>query len=79
MDDAGYLYLDVVGADGKVTNWAFEMSNPGLPKRDSLKQGDQVSVEAFVAKNGNKSASARILTWPDGHSVVVGGGWVMVR
>jgi hypothetical protein len=84
MDPHTYFYLDVVGADGKVTNWAFEMNSTvtlmstGM-KRDSLKQGDQVSVDALVAKNGNKSASALVLTWPDGHSVVVGGGWVMPR
>ncbi len=78
---AAYLYLDVVGADGKLTNWAFEMSNPmrtGI-NRDSLKQGDHVSVDALVAKNGNKSARAQVLTWPDGHSVVVGDGWVTLR
>jgi hypothetical protein len=79
-----YFYLDVVEADGKVTNWAFDISNPATLLRtgvngNSLKQGDQITVDALVAKNGNKSASARVLTWPDGHSVVVGGAWVMVR
>jgi hypothetical protein len=84
MDQRAHLYLDVVEADGKVTNWAFEMSNPATLMRtgfnkDSLKQGDQVSVDALFAKNGNKSASAKILSWPDGHSVVVADGWTMSR
>jgi hypothetical protein len=82
-DPYAYFYLDVVEADGKVTNWAFDINPATLTRtgmnRDSLKQGDQITVDAFVARNGNKSASARVLTWPDGHSVVVGGDWIMLR
>jgi hypothetical protein len=77
MNPHAYFYLDVVEPDGNVANWSFEMRSPvvlsriGLRKA-SLKQGDMVTVEAWVAKNGSKSAAARTLTLPDGRSLDVG-------
>ncbi len=70
------FYLDAVEPDGKVTSWAFEMIAPnalimrGLSK-GFLKEGDQVSVDAYPSKDGGKFASARMLTWPDGRTLDV--------
>jgi hypothetical protein len=72
-----HFYLDVVEPDGKVTNWAFEMLSPNAlmriigVNRNFLKQGDQVSVDAYPVKDGGKFASARKLTWPDGRTMDV--------
>jgi hypothetical protein len=71
-----HFYLDVVEPDGKVTNWAFEMVAPnalrrlGVP-RNFLKEGEQVSVDAYAAKEGGKFASARTVTWPAGRTMDV--------
>src|SRR3954468_1624012 len=57
-----YFYIDVKDASGKVTNWGLEMGSPnGLMRqgwsRNSLKVGDQVSIEGSKAKDGSKVAN----------------------
>ena len=66
-----YFYIDVKDASGKVVNWGLEMGSPnGLMRqgwsRNSLKVGDQVSVDGSAAKDGSKVANAK--------SVVLAGG-----
>jgi hypothetical protein len=61
------MYLDVKSDDGKVANWELELASPnGLMsqgwKVDSLKQGDQVSVSGFRARDGSNLASIRKVT-----------------
>src|SRR5258708_3178304 len=77
MNPHARFYVDVKGDDGKVTNWNFELGAiPVLLKqgwrRDSLKAGDQVTVEASLAKDGSKSANARRVALPDGRRVFGG-------
>ena len=77
MNPHARFYVDVKGDDGKVTNWNFELGAiPVLLKqgwrRDSLKSGDQVTVEASMAKDGTKSANARRVMLPDGRRVFGG-------
>ena len=71
MNPHARFYVDVKDADGKVTNWNFELGAiPVLLKqgwrKDSLKAGDQVTVEGSMAKDGSKTANARSVTLPDG-------------
>jgi hypothetical protein len=66
-----YFYIDVKDESGKVTNWGLEMGSPnGLMRqgwsRNSLKIGDQVSVEGSLAKDGSKLANARSVTLSTG-------------
>ena len=77
MNPHARFYVDVKSADGKVTNWNFELGAiPVLLKqgwrKDSLKQGDQVTVEGSMAKDGSNSANARSVTLPDGKRVFAG-------
>lgn len=77
MNPHARFYVDVKGDDGKVTNWNFELGAiPVLLKagwrKDSLKQGDQVTVEGSLAKDGSKSANARSVMLPDGRRVFAG-------
>lgn len=77
MNPHARFYVDVTGTDGKVTNWNFELGAiPVLLKqgwrKDSLKQGDQVTVEGTLAKDGSKSANARSVVLPDGRHVFAG-------
>jgi hypothetical protein len=77
MNPHARFYVDVKDADGKVTNWNFELGAiPVLLKqgwrKDSLKVGDQVSVEGSMAKDGSKSANARSVMLPDGRRVFAG-------
>jgi primosomal replication protein N len=41
-------------------------------KQDSLKVGDQITVEGFLAKDGSKMASASKITLADGRTVFNG-------
>ena len=72
-----WVYLDVKDESGKVTNWSFELGSPnGLIRRGwrrtSLKEGDQVTIEGFRAKDGSNVANAHTITLPDGRSLFAG-------
>jgi len=77
MNPHARFYVDVKDADGKVTNWNFELGAiPVLLKqgwrKDSLKAGDQVTVEGLAAKDGANAASTRRVLLPDGRRVFGG-------
>ena len=73
----GWITIDVVGQDGKTAQWMVETSNPnglmrlGWSKR-SLKFGDEITVEAFRAKDGSNTANAATVTLSDGRKVFAG-------
>jgi hypothetical protein len=69
-----YFFIDVKDASGKVTNWGLEMGSPnGLMRqgwsRNSLKVGDEVTVEGSQAKDGSKLANARSVMLPNGQKL----------
>jgi uncharacterized protein DUF6152 len=71
------FYIDVKDSNGTVTNWNFEMGSPLQLRRqgwrqDSLKVGDQITVEGYLAKDGSKMASASKITLADGRKVFGG-------
>jgi len=71
------IYVDVKDENGVVTNWNFELGGPlqlnrlGW-KRDSVKAGDQVKVDGYLAKDGSKMANARNVVFADGRKVFAG-------
>jgi hypothetical protein len=72
-----WLYVDVKDDSGKVMNWGFEMGSPNSLirqgwRRTALKEGDQITVEGYAAKDGSKIANARSVTLPDGTKVFAG-------
>ena len=77
MNPHARFYVDVKDADGKVTNWEFELGSPnGLMRqgwtRNSLKQGDMITVDGYMAKDGSKLANARTVKLSDGRKVFAG-------
>ena len=71
-----YFYMDVSEGD-KVTNWGMEMGSPnGLMRqgwtRNSLKEGDVVTVEGSLAKDGSNLANSRTVKLADGRKVFAG-------
>ena len=59
-----WFFIDVKNADGTVTNWGLEMASPNNLlragwKRDSMKIGDVVAVEARQARDGSPNANAQ--------------------
>ena len=78
-----YVFVDVKDANGKVTTWAFESLSPNALSRqgwnrNSLKQGEEVTVEGYMAKDGKPladgsiHANSRAITRADGRKVFVG-------
>jgi len=73
----GWITLDVTDSDGKVTRWMVETGNPNALiragwRKDSMKPGDQVIVQAYQAKDGSHTANGRSVKLPDGRKVLAG-------
>jgi hypothetical protein len=78
-----YVFIDVKDENGKVTTWAFESLSPNALARqgwtrNSLKTGETVTVEGYLAKDGkpladgSMHANSRLITTADGRKVFVG-------
>lgn len=63
-----YIFVDVTDAKTKqVANWGFEMGPPHMLqragwKRNSLKIGEEVEVDGWLARDGSNHANARRVT-----------------
>jgi hypothetical protein len=62
-----FFFIDVKDSDGKVAHWAIEGGSPnGLVRsgwtRNSLKIGDEVTVECFLARDGSNLANMSVVT-----------------
>ena len=71
-----WLYLDVKAADG-TQSWQCEGGAPNTLTRNgwsraSLKSGDQVTIEGYMAKDGSKTCNMRAVKLPDGRTVFAG-------
>jgi Family of unknown function (DUF6152) len=78
-----YFWVDVKDENGKTTTWAFETLSPNALarqgwNRNSLKKGEEVTVEGYLAKDGKPLADGSIhansksVTRSDGRKVFVG-------
>jgi hypothetical protein len=77
MNPHGWITVDVTGSAGEKVRWMVETSNPnGLMRlgwtKNSLKPGDQITVEAYRAKDGSNTANAARIILADGRSVFAG-------
>jgi len=71
------FFLDAKDPNGKVVNWEVELGPPaGLMRRgwtrNSLKIGDSVTVNGFLAKDGSNLTNAQTVTLSDGKKVFAG-------
>ena len=78
-----YFWVDAKDENGKITTWAFESLSPNALarqgwNRNSLKKGEEVTVEGYLAKDGKPLADGSIhansksVTRADGRRVFVG-------
>ncbi|MBI3403689.1 MAG: hypothetical protein HY048_19925 [Acidobacteria bacterium] len=75
-----WLYLDVkndADAKGNVEPWQCEGGAPNTLTRNgwsknSLKGGDQIIVEGYLAKDGSKTCNMRLVKMPDGRDIFAG-------
>ena len=71
------LYVDGKDAEGKAGKWKFEMGSPGGLesrgwKKTDLKDGDQITVDGYAAKDVSNLANARTVTLADGRRLFGG-------
>jgi len=71
------FHMDVKDDSGKVVNWEVELGAPAMLMRrgwtrNSLKAGDAVTVNGFLAKDGSSLANARTVSLSDGRKVFAG-------
>ena len=65
MNPHTFFYMDVKDEKtGKVVNWGMEMGSPNILmrngwRRDTMKVGDEVTVEGSLAKDGTPTGNAR--------------------
>ena len=71
------LYVDAKDENGKVKQWKLEMG--GLAaltragwNRNTVKMGDQVTVEGWMAKTQNDRANVKSVKLPDGRELAGG-------
>lgn len=74
MNPHARFYVDVKDDSGNVTNWNLELASPNVLtrngwSRNSLKEGDQVTVEGSRARSGANMANARTVKLADGRQV----------
>ena len=67
MNPHVYFFIDVEDESGKTFNWACEMGPPaGLQRsgwtKNTMKFGDEVTVNGSLAKDGSKQVNARTVT-----------------
>jgi hypothetical protein len=71
------FYIDVKDKSGRVTSWELQLGSPnGLARRGwsstSLKPGNIVTVDGFIAKDGARLVSATAVHLADGSEVFGG-------
>lgn len=71
------IYIDVKDESGNVVNWDFELGPPNNLmrlgwNRNSLQQGQVVTINGFLSKEQPHVANARSVHLPDGRQVFAG-------
>ena len=72
-----WIYIDVVGKDGKVVNWAWETGGANALyrrgwRKEDLVAGTTIVIDGFQARNGSRTANATSITFPDGRKLFAG-------
>jgi len=72
-----YVYLNVKDDRGNVTEWACELGPPNVLmrqgwSRNTVKEGDEVTIDGAVAKDSSNRCNARSVTLASGKTVLGG-------
>ena len=71
------IYLDVKDKSGAVIHWELEMGSVntlmrGGWTRNTVKPGDTITVDGYLAKDGSHLANLRVITLSDGRKLTGG-------
>ena len=70
-----FVYADLKDSSGKVANWKLELGSLGMLTKyggwteTTVKRGDHVRVQGFIAKDGSPYMSLGRIWLPDGRSL----------
>ncbi len=70
-----FIYADLKDSAGKVANWKLELGSLGMLTKyggwteTTVKRGDHVRVQGFIAKDGSPYMSLGRIWLPDGRSL----------
>jgi hypothetical protein len=72
-----WIYVDMKDESGAAVRWQCEGGSPNTLSRqgwsrDSLKAGEQVTIEGFRAKNGTNTCNSRVVTTAEGKRLFAG-------
>lgn len=78
MNPHTWFFIDVKNPDGTVTNWGLELTGPTQLlragwKRDSMKVGDVLTVDARRARDDSNNAHARTIIFASTGKQLFGG------
>lgn len=70
-----WIYLDVRNAAGVIEKWQCELGSPNAMTRagftqDDVKVGDEIVIDAILARDGSKTVSTRNVKAKDGRMVL---------
>ncbi len=78
-----HAFFDVMitNENGEEELWAFELGSPNTLirygwYRDTLQEGDAVTVDGYLARSGARLANAKIVTLPDGTVIQAGSSYL---
>jgi len=71
------FFMTVKDARGAAVSWELVLGSPNVLirqgwSRTTLRQGDSVTVNGYVAKGGSRLAAARTVRFSDGRSLLIG-------
>src|SRR5947209_7954392 len=75
MNPHAFIYADLKDSNGKTANWKLELGSLGMLTKyggwteTTVKKGDHVTVQGFVAKDGSPYMSLGRMWLPDGRSL----------
>lgn len=92
MNPHARVWMNTKNADGTVSNWELELpppnvltrmrasagepNNTGNAGKDTFKQGDQLTVTLWRAKDGSLLGNALTISFPDGRVMDLPRGWL---
>lgn len=77
MNPHVWIYLNVMDASGNATKWQCENGPPNMLKRsgwtrDAIKEGDAITIDGTLAKDGSNTCNATSLVLANGTRVFAG-------
>jgi hypothetical protein len=71
----GMIVIDATNQDSTVGTWKIETNSPNVLMRrgwspDSIRPGDQVTIEGFPARDGSNSMRVYRVTFADGRELI---------